>query len=299
MDFEQQFEFVIDFVRGEGAASRVLLAANDFVQACERLDAELVKSVHSGIEAHVVLDDVQSGSLKLMLRNVLRGVPDEAIRDLDWRKAVGSYLLKAKYQILQWADDPQAPQQLTEVRRAITMAAAETDVRHLPDYAPPSPAVLIRALEDLQDVKDRLIPGDRATYVSPVGTHRIDQTVRFSSDEIERLAVRETLTQPPATMILLVKRPDYLGKAKWDLRHGKRPVQAVIADEDWLKRFQYRDVDVRPGDALRCQVEIELLYGFDNELIGEHYRVTKVEEVLRDQLRQADWIDDTELDPSL
>lgn len=283
-----QFEFIVNFRKGEGAASRVLLAANDFVQACERLDAELVKSIHSGIQAEVVLDDIQSGSLKLILRNVLHAVDDEALRALDWKKAVGAFLLKAKYQVLVWADDQEAPRKLTEVRRAIQTAAAETEVRQLPDYAPPTPAALIRALEDLQSVKNRLIAGDHASYKSPFGDHELDQAVTFTPEQIEQLAVRETITQPVASMILAVKRPDYLGRAQWDLRHGKRTLQVTIADEAWLKQFQSRQVDVRPGDALKCQVEIELLYGFDNELIGEHYRVTQVQEVLRDELHQSD-----------
>jgi hypothetical protein len=283
-----EFVFKIDFVRGEGAASRVLLAANDFVQACERLDAELVKSVHSGIEAVVVLDDIQSGSLKLILRSVLRSIDDEAIKHLDWKQAVGSFLLKGKRILLAWADDEGAPRQLPEVRRALLQAATETDVRQIPGYAPPSPAVLIRALQDLQAVKERLIPGDRAYYLSPEGDHELDQNVRWTADQIESLAVKETISQPPAVMILAVKKPDYLGVSRWELRHGKRPISAAIADLGWLGRFQNRDVDVRPGDALKCEVVVELLYGYDNELIAENYSVTKVTEVLRDQLRQAD-----------
>lgn len=288
MDDSNKFEFVIDFVRGEGGASRVLLAANDFVRMCEKLDRELVKSVHTGIETEVVLDDIQSGSLKLLMRSVVRGVPDEAIRDLDWKKLVGSYLVVAKWKFLEWADDPSAPAKLAEIRRELQIAAAETEVRHLPDYSPPSPTAIIQALQDFQAVKERLAPGDRAFYRSSLGSHEVDKGVHFSDDEIERLAVRETITQPPATMLLLVKRPDYLGKARWDLRHGKRPLQALIADEDWLTRFQGRQIDVRPGDALKCRVEVEMLYGFDNELISERFRVVEVIEVLRDQVHQFD-----------
>lgn len=297
IDEDTQFEFVIDFVRGEGAASRVLLAANDFVRMCEKIDAELVRSVHAGIEAHVVLDDIQSGSLKLILRSLVGGVPDEALRDLDWKKALGHYLVKAKYKILAWADQPDAPHRLTEVRRALQSAAAETEVLHLPSYAPPAPAALIQALRDVQRVKSNLDDGDRAYYRSPVGNHELDRTVRFDEATIERLAVKESIEQPPATMLLLVKRPDYLGKAQWDFRHGKRPLHATIADEAWLKRFQGRELDVRPGDALKCRVAVEMLYGFDNELIAERYRILEVTEILRDQARQSDWLIDDALQP--
>jgi hypothetical protein len=46
-------------------------------------------------------------------------------------------------------------------------------------------------------------------------------------------------------------------------------------------------VDVRPGDALKCLATIEYKYGFDNELLEEEYTVTKVEDVLVNQLQQG------------
>ena len=100
---------------------------------------------------------------------------------------------------------------------------------------------------------------------------------------LESLAVAKTLSSPATEMILAVKKPDYLGTSKWELRHGKRTISARIDDPEWLQRFQRRAVDVRPGDALRCMAEIELLYGFDNELIAERDTVMKVLEVMADQ----------------
>jgi hypothetical protein len=89
-------------------------------------------------------------------------------------------------------------------------------------------------------------------------------------------------------MILAVKKPDYLGTSKWELRHGKRTISAKIEDANWLGRFQGRQVDVRPGDALQCTVKIEMLYGFDNELISERYTVLKVIEVLANRYQNME-----------
>ena len=48
---------------------------------------------------------------------------------------------------------------------------------------------------------------------------------------------------------------------------------------------------MRPGDALRCMVSIEMRYGFDNELISETYVVTEVMEVLEDNDDQGELFD--------
>jgi hypothetical protein len=94
-------------------------------------------------------------------------------------------------------------------------------------------------------------------------------SVRWNIEDIEAMAVKETVEFPIAPMILAVKKPDYLGDSKWELRHGKRAISAKIEDVLWLKQFQGRQVDVRPGDAIRCVVRIEHLYGHDNELLTD------------------------------
>lgn len=120
----------------------------------------------------------------------------------------------------------------------------------------------------------------------------LNLSVRWDIEDIEAMAVKETVTFPAAQMILAVKKPDYLGDGKWDLRHGRRAISARIEDGAWLRRFQSREVDVRPGDSLRCEVRIGNLYGYDNELLTERYTVTRVLEVLENRYHQIDFLDD-------
>ena len=117
-------------------------------------------------------------------------------------------------------------------------------------------------------------------------------SMRWNIEDIEAMAVSETVKFPVAPMILAVKKPDYLGDSKWELRHGKKSISAKIEDAEWLKRFQGRQIDVRPGDALRCEVQIDHLYGHDNELLTERYIVVRVVEVLVDRYKQGGFFDD-------
>lgn len=274
------FAFEIDFQKGVGPASRVFAATHDFIRACEALDAELVQSIDASIETVLILEDIQAGSIKTWLRNALSASEDDALKTLDWRPLVGKYLVRAKYAVIRWIDDDSSPRSLPDLRREIQQIAAETDVRHLPDYAAPSPAALTNAVRDFQAVKDRLVTGDVARFLTPDGDIEMNLSVSFPIEDIEALAIAKTIESPASQMILAVKKPDYLGTSKWELRHGKRTISAKIEDVSWLARFQSRQEDVRPGDALQCVVKIELLYGFDNELITERYTVLRVEAVL-------------------
>jgi hypothetical protein len=79
---------------------------------------------------------------------------------------------------------------------------------------------------------------------------------------------------------LKVKRPDYLGESMWDFRFETKTIPAKISDSQWLLKFQNREVEVRPGDALKAQVRIEVKYDFDGEVIASHYTITEVLEVI-------------------
>lgn len=292
---QADFAFEIDFKRGTGSPSRVFLAINDFIRGCERLDAELVQAIDSNIETVLVLEDIETGSIKVWLRNVLRSTEDDALKTLDWKPLVGKYLVRSKYAVLRWLDDggEGVPKSLPALAREIQAIAAETDVKHLPDYQPPSPKALIEAARDFQGVKNQLTPGDTAKYIPRDGEPlEMNLAVAWNIEDIESMAVRETVKFPIAPMILAVKKPDYLGDSKWELRHGKRNISAKIEDEAWLKQFQGRQIDVRPGDALRCDVRIEHLYGHDNELLTERYTVVTVSEVLADKYKQDGLFDD-------
>lgn len=279
------FAFEIDFARGVGPASRVFSATHDFIKACEALDAELVKSIDSSIETVLVLEDIEEGSIRTWLRSALVATDDDAIKTLDWKPQVGKYLVRAKYAILQFIDErgEEAPVSLPDLREQIRLIAAETDVRHMPDYSPPAPKALIAAARDFQGVKDRLVAGDKARFLpdlADVPAYEFNLSFRMPVDNIEDLAVARTITVPSSEMILPVKKPDYLGESRWQLRHGQRNIEAKLEHADWLRRFQNREIDVRPGDALRCRVQIDYLYGHDNELLTERYTILEVLEVL-------------------
>jgi len=293
------FAIYIDFKKGEGNPARVFQAADTMIQALQRLDHALCNSIDSHIEPILVLEEIESGSLKIWLKDVLSASDDEALKTLDWKPAVGNYLVRAKYVYIEWANKTGTSGSLLELARELKNIAAATNVKHLPDYAPPSITDLSEVTKEMDKAKGFLIAGDRMSYLPApsVGTALVpavdfDLSVRWAPEDLLALSTRETTRYEKMPMNLIVKRPDYLGTSKWDFRHGKTPLSAKVADDEWLGQFQTRKIDVRPGDALKCLVTLERSYGFDNELIEETYTVTKVLDVLQNQFRQTSFFDE-------
>lgn len=282
------FAFYVDYDNTKGSASRVFKATHDFIVACESLDKALLGSIDSGLETVLMIEDVEAASLKTWFKNALRSTDDQALKDLDWRPAVGKYLVRGKYMVLRWMDNDSAPRNLPALKSELQNLASETDVRHLADYAPPQTEPLLDAVKLFDGVKDDLLPSDNASIQSGEGIQTFNLSVRVNIADIESLAVRETIENPETIMLLAVKKPDFLGESQWEFKHGKRLIKAKVADEQWLADFRNRKLDVRPGDALRCRVVVSYDYGFDGELLRERYLITSVTEKIENQYRQSD-----------
>ena len=294
------FAIYIDFDRTVPHPERVFRALDGLITALSRLDESLTSAISPSIEPVLMLEDIEAGSIKVWLRNALRSTDDQAIHKLDWKPAVGKYLVAAKYAFISWvneADTGQSKMSLVDLRNTFLRLASETDVKKMADYAPPSANDIIESASRVSQSLSILAPHDSAKLITPAGELDFRIGLNWGPETIAELAVRETLSMPPAPMILAVKRPDYLSSAQWEFRHGRRTIRARIEDEAWLQRFHSRGVDVRPGDALRCEVAAELAYGYDNDLISETFTIKRVLEVLEDQIRQIDIFDNPPTPP--
>jgi hypothetical protein len=291
---DADFALRIDFKRGEQNPQRIFQAADLMIRALQRLDATFVGAIDTKIEPMMVLEEIESGSLIIWLRNILTSTDDEALKKLDWKPAVGKYLVRAKHAYIKWANREEPARTLLDLGREILNIAKETDVLQMPIYSAPPIQDLVDAAKDIEAAKTPLIPGeDKISYISADAPDvDFDLSIRWAPDELISLAIKETIKFENMPMTLVVRRPDYLGSTKWDFRHGKRQISARIEDAEWLRSFQSRKIDVRPGDALRCLATAEHSYGFDNELISENIIITKVVEVLENRFSQLGLFED-------
>lgn len=289
------FAISVCFDKDAEHPQRIFRAIGGVISAFEDLDRVFAKSLDPSIEPVLVLEDVEAGSIRIWLRDKLIQTEDQSLYELDWKPMVGKYLLAAKWAFVEWVTDEekrQSPRSLSDLRKKFMELATQTDLKKIPAYGVPSHSDLIGAAEKIGGAISQLDKGDSVEYISEPGTAKFSLTQNWEDLKLADLAVRETIESPPTPMILAVRRPDYLGEAQWEFRHGKRTIRARVEDESWLKSFQDRNVDVRPGDALCCIVRVQIKYGFDNELVAESFTIDKVDEILENQYQQADLFSD-------
>lgn len=264
--------------------SRVFRSMSELIDSCQEIDRSLVTSIDVNIEPVLILEDIETSSIRVWLRNLLKLIPDDAAYNLDWKPIVGQYLLKAKWAMINFLEKKTTISNVDEIKPLedeIYKLAEKTKVRWMPAYTRISPRQLLDGMQKLSQSLSYLTEGDTAKYIMPDEPEaEFNITFSIAPENIEDLLAKETLTSE-SEMILKVKKPDYLGESMWDMRHGTSIIQVRILDKNWLDKFQARRIDLRPGDSIRAKVQISNKYDADGELISTRYNAVEILEIIQ------------------
>jgi hypothetical protein len=269
-------EIKIDYREDDGSPARVFDIASGIIRSFEAIDRALLDSIDSSISTEFILEDVEKSSLRIVLRNMLKALDDQALRELDWKKQVGNFLVKAKHAAIEWLDKEPGAERIEDLTERVRQLAIETDVRHLPDYAPISPTRLAQPLDEFQRIKRSFRKGEGLTITLGDDAYSVDlESDWIPSEHIEEALGAQELSND-IDMVLTIRKPDMLGKSMWQFKHGKANLSAPITDELWLQEFHERKHPVSPGDALRVRARYEYSYDDKGNLIDQKVSIIKV-----------------------
>lgn len=272
----------IDYPAETEDPARIFRAMAKLIDAFYATDRDLLQNISGSLEPVLYLERVEAGSLRAWIRTAVRQLDDDALKNLDWKPFVGQYLVEAKHRLLRWLASDVASRSrgdLSNLQRELESIApaASSDVL----LVQPLPApILVQDLRLIADATEDLKPGDTLRYVSETQETAIADQLKFSSEEIRELLTDQVFATENQ-LVLLIKKPDYLGNSRWEFKLGDHPIEAKIVDQRWLDEFRAGMVPLSPGDALRAQVRIEVFRGFEGNVIDRTYTILRVLDVVR------------------
>lgn len=233
------------------------------------------------IEPVIVLEDIKAGSIKTGFKIFWEQERESAVKSGNAKRALTAFLIEGIKRFVSRTNDADEPLQLKETQSDLHQLAQNIDVPPQTIRFPIQNQNLIDIISKFESVKELLAPGDKAKLVLPNNSRvPIHQSVVADMERLREEATLETYSYRDPARILIVKNPGYLQGSQWIFRYSNRDFAATIEDRQWLNRFQQRDVDVRPGDALKCQVRIEVAYGYSSEVISKKHHIEKISEVI-------------------
>lgn len=288
------FSIEIEFDKGSRNPARVFETMSELIGAFEALDVDLAVSVHSKVETVLLLEDVEAGSIRTRLSSLLTALPDDILRSGEAKVIIGHFLVASKHMMLRFLGSRAkitSQIEIQELQESLLELAKETGVRQIPAYAPIQIPRLLRFVGNVTQAVSHLSEEDKAALITYDQRTSFNRNFEYNPEEVEGLITVETITNE-STMILKVKKPDYLGESMWEFKHGPTAVAAKIVDEGWLKEFQGRKVNVGPGDSLRVRIEQSVKYDTDHNMIATRSKILKVIEVINQKKSdQSDMFD--------
>ncbi|MCG7946859.1 MAG: hypothetical protein N0C84_11005 [Candidatus Thiodiazotropha taylori] len=278
-----EFEIRIDFSPDEGDPARVFRTMSGLIDAFQSIDSHLASSFDVSLDASLVLHEVEAGSIKARFRDLIQGIPDEALKEVSWKKIIGHFLLRSKYAILNWLDERTEIVHRDDIRvleGELVRISEETDLKRLPAYAAPRAEELLSDINAVQESLAHLEEKDVASYRYDKHEVNLNRDLRISNEIVREVLTKEVVSSSNRRVVK-VKKPDFLGQSMWALQYDGRAIEAKITDTDWLSKFQGRGEDVKPGDSLRVMLLEEISYGYEGEVVHRHYEVEKVYEIIR------------------
>lgn len=284
-DKQPDFLLTIHFPENSANPQRFFAAAAECIDALQACDKILLKSFPTSIQPIFVLEQVQSGSLKICLRQFLEAIDDDALKTMDWKPAIGKYLVKGKCLILKKLEGRKSlpsADELGKVADELHELAKESDALTLPIYARLTAVDIAEQAKEISTPLSRLKEGESISLDSYEDEAVMDAGFSVTDEDINRLLVAQTL-ESIREIILMVRKPDFLGESKWEFRFDRKSMFVSVTDKDWLSEYQNGKKDIRPGDALRVSMREAVSYDASGEVVSVEREIVKVLEIKRRQ----------------
>lgn len=249
----------------------------NLLEAQEKSSNLILSVMDSDAVVQQQLDFIQKGSLKVGIRNFLKSLKDDKIRENGWTYICREAIITAKNAIIEYIDDKKEINNKTDIENI-----RDAIVEKAKPVLPPDQILLLESagnglLASYIDISlepyKKLSPTQEIFYTNPDGeTRKVNKNCSFNALSIEEeLSFVETIKN--IELVLLVKKPDYIGESQWDFQMvsgaNSYPLQGKILNKDWLKNFQDSSLPYMhmplPKDALRVIADLKIIKKSEND----------------------------------
>lgn len=283
METYGRFAITVTYDKAAPNPEKVFFGIGKLIESFQYLDSQLVHCVDSNIRAEIVLDNVEKGSIKLWLANVLRSIDDDAVLSGDYKKAIAPFLVKGKYYILGKlgaVNQIEDAEFVEEMENELYAIARDSKINTLNCYSMPTREELLEGISKVGDAFAEFGEKESIQMTDAEGnTIVLNKKFRLPMSDISQFCSGEII-ENDTECILKVRRPDFLGETEWDFRLQDQAIKGAIKDTEWLNRCLSRKITVLPGDSLRVILHDTATYDPSGNLIKHKYYIKKVIGVL-------------------
>jgi len=277
-----RYRVAIDYDKTDNSPVELLGTAAKAVAALENIDNKVLEKLDRSSEFRTFLENIEEGSIIINLR-VGSGFESQVPigEDAEIGKIIPDVLYLAKIKIfsLFQSDKMISRVGLEESARALNEIIKRFSVNKIGIYREFRVEDVADAVELIQEVGPYLRVKERVSVILKGYDGLVfPRNVIMPNGVRNELLVKRIDLDTDRNVILLVKKPDYLGNSMWDVMYGKKRIAVKITDLDFVMKFHKREWghSILPGDSIEADLILHNQIGYDSNVLKTTYEIRKV-----------------------
>jgi len=271
------YEIKIGFDKNNNNPVLILEAIAEILKGFESINQVISNSMDNDIEAVSYLVDINSGSiilkLKDMIKNKLENIDDDVLKNIAKSKdLIGILCVKAKQagiKALSNNKDKTNKEKEKAILTSIEVILKNSNINFL-NYYPINSKQILKAFSDISNGSKK-IENFETEFIYGNNTIDISKNYNFIDTEI----INETMKQE-IDVNLLVRKPDYVGFSKWGFIFDKN-IEVEIKDEEFRAKVHSGEIkNLYAGCQIHCKLLIEVELDDKKNPIDTKYFLLKV-----------------------
>lgn len=240
---ENNFEIILNFKKNTGSPDRTFLVMADYLNSFDNLIHIIGKGIDPEGEVSCELSSIKIGSLKSIVTcigdycSVLSRVPSMVARQMvDF-------------------DEIREEKQIEDFVNNIEDDISTNMEPRFPNQTNINRLEFSEGLKKLTEASQRLVPGETIDVRNENNIVNLNTKTKFSRDPKD--IFKEYSEKKREVETLLIRTPVFVGNSMWGFKsiQRKKAFSAPINDKEWLEKYQNRQIQLEPGDAISATVE--------------------------------------------
>ncbi|MGZ3922064.1 MAG: hypothetical protein ACXVC7_17320 [Bacteroidia bacterium] len=279
----QEFELNLLFKDYKSAIDAFNQLGNYF-EILTDLDKAVLRNIHPNLLIEYGLEDLEYGSIKTKLRQLIKAIPDDVINNFDLKYAIGYLAVKAKYQVLKLLGEEKVidtKKQIEKVTDKINKDIVGIGAKYNLIVTEINNYTVLNSLDTILKETNQLKDKEALEFKSSAGNVKIREGGILNKPKILSELGQTTIINE-TTEVLKIKKVDMLSfEAKWDFLNGKKKLTAKISDMQWLHNYHNRIEVIQPEDALMVTLKTTHSYTPNFEDKSTDHEIVKVLRVIK------------------
>lgn len=276
---QDSYELKLDYKK-DNNSTHVFYTLLKIQKGFEEFNKTITSSFSNDIIVNLELIDIEKGSIKIKLHDIIKRLPSEEkiTNFVDHPKEVIKGLIKESLiKTRQKLFEITTNDELSQIEKENSLYDGTKEILENSELAQLGVKVskekLLKAADyiykPIRESKNDIYFKSNDGYKKVNSNFEVDLENTFKED-IKTITFRATLP---------IKKPVFLGNAKWELVYNKA-LEVEMQDNEFLSQIKNRKQPIFAGDMLDCQFKSVITYNDDYEIIEAKYYVLKVFKVI-------------------